>query len=148
MTPHPSTTSATPTVNDHERCPQCGFTDDLDGFDCFGADDGNLFCNRCYTEFTPREAVPMTPAERLDALHKWLWSCTKDGPETVRQMLRDLEIARLCGIPWPGVPDDADAMQRMLEQLEASGRATRDGAWWRWSQPSEKEVNKQGSLFT
>ena len=31
------------------KCPECGHVDDLDNFDCLGAD-GWVFCNACGTE--------------------------------------------------------------------------------------------------
>lgn len=37
------------------QCPRCGHTDEMDGFDCLGADlDGDcnssVFCNQCHEE--------------------------------------------------------------------------------------------------
>ena len=32
------------------RCPKCGHSDDIDGFDVLGADFGCVFCNQCNTE--------------------------------------------------------------------------------------------------
>ncbi len=34
-------------------CPVCLFAGDNDDFDCLGADEGNLFCPACCTEFDP-----------------------------------------------------------------------------------------------
>ncbi len=34
-----------------EKCPQCGFSGDLDEFDLSGACDGCVFCLACNTEF-------------------------------------------------------------------------------------------------
>ena len=33
-------------------CPNCGHTDDIDGFDCLGADEDKVFCNQCNHEFS------------------------------------------------------------------------------------------------
>lgn len=76
--------------NEHEplpqiTCPACGKTDDLNGFDCLGACDDNLFCTRCHSEFDPdtgivhecnltaeqaaarREGLPMAHLSRWDS---------------------------------------------------------------------------------
>ena len=33
-------------------CPVCGNEDDIDGFDCLGADEDCVFCNQCNTELS------------------------------------------------------------------------------------------------
>ena len=35
------------------KCPDCGFTDDLNGFDVLGACASNVFCIKCHCEFNP-----------------------------------------------------------------------------------------------
>lgn len=32
------------------KCPKCGHTDDIQGFDVLGADGGCVFCVRCHCE--------------------------------------------------------------------------------------------------
>jgi hypothetical protein len=32
------------------ECPVCGHKDNIDEFDCLGADEGCVFCNHCQTE--------------------------------------------------------------------------------------------------
>lgn len=94
---------------------------------------------------------PLTLAERLNALHGWLWACTKDGPETVCSMVDDLKTARANGIPWPGVADDGITMQQHLERLADDGLATRNepgGSLWRWAEGKAKAaVTRQPGLF-
>lgn len=47
-----------------ERCPACGYTDDLSCFDVAGADDNCLFCNQCGCEFDQdTRAVILKPKE-------------------------------------------------------------------------------------
>lgn len=33
-----------------QSCPDCGHRSDVDGWDCLGADDDNVFCPRCWAE--------------------------------------------------------------------------------------------------
>lgn len=93
----------------------------------------------------------LTLAERLDALHKWLYACTRRGPEPVTQMCHDLKTARANGIPWEGVPEDGITMQEMLCKLEADGRAVRNepgGTLWRWAEGKERPpIETQKGLF-
>jgi DNA-directed RNA polymerase subunit RPC12/RpoP len=35
------------------QCPKCRYIDDVDCFDVMGADDDNVFCPLCHTEFDP-----------------------------------------------------------------------------------------------
>lgn len=48
-------------------CPECGHIDTIENFDVGGADEGNLFCNRCHhegdMEFTPRDKKGATLSE-------------------------------------------------------------------------------------
>lgn len=34
-------------------CPFCGYTDDIQCFDCLGADWDKVFCTQCHKEFQP-----------------------------------------------------------------------------------------------
>jgi hypothetical protein len=36
--------------NDLLKCPICGHIDNIDNYDCLGADDACVFCNECNTE--------------------------------------------------------------------------------------------------
>jgi hypothetical protein len=38
-------------------CPKCGHEDDIEGFDCLGACNDNLFCVRCHCEFDPETGL-------------------------------------------------------------------------------------------
>lgn len=41
-------------------CPACLTVGDIDKFDCFGADDGCVFCNHCDREFRAPNIIPQS----------------------------------------------------------------------------------------
>ena len=89
-------------------------------------------------------------SEKLDALHNWLYSLSRDDRGvTVVEIMDELHSLRLAKPDGYGdLPADGISCQQLLERLEADGRATRNGSFWRWAPGREKSpVEKQGSLF-
>lgn len=87
----------------------------------------------------------------LQSLHDWLYGACRCGDAvTVLDLMAELTELRRGPQPetWNDLPQDGITMQQALERLEAEGKATREGSYWRWAPGKAKAAAEtQRGLF-